>query len=380
MEKEAAPVAAAAATNPQEEDVNGRLTRLQLAIENKGTAKHRETVVAQFYAFLGGRAPTADLYLAFMTTCIEAKNEDGSPKYVASSLWSIRCHLVKHMRVFLSPPVDVSSVDERVCSALKALSRHATPQHARAFQVADLFDFWARAPDEGQWLQYKAISLFGFYGLARNCELVPLTLSDVHIDDAGVWILIHRKKCSEDGNLSKILIPRVKGHRVVPADVFLAYRDAILASRPTTTRLWLQWRRNKWYSQPMGKEAIRKVPSYVANYLFPGSQNDGYRGHSWRPSGATALAAYGGSVLQLRTAGHWQSVSVATSYVRESDAARCQIAETMCGQDSQKEEEEKKPETPHNPPPQLAAPPCKVPKLVFQGAVTNCTFYIGISN
>jgi len=175
----AAVEATTAAVAPNEGDSCARLARLLRAVENKGTTRHRDTVVAQFNAFLGeGRVPTAELYLEFMTSCIEAKKEDGTPKYVASSHWSRRSHLLKYFRMFLRPPLDVSAVDKHVCDALKALSRIATPSHAREFKSSDLFDFWARAPNQGEWLLYKAISLVGFYGLARNCELVDLTWDD----------------------------------------------------------------------------------------------------------------------------------------------------------------------------------------------------------
>lgn len=305
---------------------------------------------------------------------IEAKKPDGSPAYVPTTLWSRRSHLKAYFQT-LDPPLDISTVDSNIYVALVALQRKHVPSHTREFKVSDLFEFWARAPNEGEWLLYKAISLFGFYGLARNSELVGLTWNEVHVDDDGVWILLHRVKCPEDGAYSKILIPRIKGHRVVPADIFLAYRDSVLAAHLSCTRLWVQWRNKKWYNQPLGKNALRKVPQLVANFLFPGQNNEGYRGHSWRPSGATALANNGGTVLQLQTAGHWQSVKVATLYVHESEAARKQIAETMCGQSSQ-EEPPVSTTTAPQPEPGTIAPPCKLPKIVFNAPLTNCTINI----
>lgn len=351
-------------------DSRARLTRIVRGAKKAGTLAHQETVVRQFNAFLSGRTATAELYLDFMVRDMEAKKADGSPAYVPTSLWSRRSHLKDYFQA-TDPPLDISSVDRRICDALEGLQRGHRPKHAREFKSSDLFDFWARAPNEGEWLLYKAISLVGFYGLARNSELVGLTWNEVHTDDDGVWILLHRVKCPADGDYSKVLIPRVGGHRVVPADIFLVYRDSILAAHLSKPRLWMQWRHKKWTNQPMGKESMRKVPHIVANYLFPGQNNDGFRGHSWRPSGATALAAFGGTVLQLQSAGHWQSVKVATTYVHESEASHKKIAHTLCGESSQPGDDNEEPPQPEH------GPPSKIPKLVFNAPVTGCTFVFG---
>jgi len=337
-----------------------------------GTIAHQEVVIRQFKAFLAERQPTPELYREFMLRDIKGKRSDGTPLYVPSSLWSRRSHLLFYFTNMLSPSLDVSSVDQPICNALAALQKNYVPNHARDFKASELFDFWARAENQGPWSLYKAISLVGFFGLARNSELVNITWEDIDVQPEGIWVLIHRVKCDADRKLCKILIPRCKGHRIVPADIFLSYRDAILSARLSSPRVFMQWRKRpgKWVNQPMGKESIRKVPGIVANYLFPGKNNAGFRGHSWRPSGATALAAYGGSVIQLQTAGGWRSVRVASTYVHESPAARKDIATTLCGEGSQQEVEEQATTAPQP----LLPPPCKAPKIVFNGPVTSCTF------
>lgn len=357
-------------------DSRTRLTRIIRGTKKVTTLAHQQTVMNQFLMFLSGRTASAELYQTFMVRDMESKKKDGSPAYAASSLWSRRTHLRDYFKT-LNPPLDVSSVDSLIYDALSALKRGQQPSHAREFKSTELFDFWARAPNEGMWLLYKAISLIGFYGLARNSELVGLTWNNVHIDDAGIWILLHRVKCPKDGDFTKVLIPRATGHRIVPADIFLTFRNSILAARLSNMRLWMQWRRGKWVNQALGKESVRKVPGIVAEFLFPGQNNEGFRGHSWRPSGATALAEFGGSVLQLQSAGHWQSVQVATSYVHESESNHKQIAIKMCGESSQPETDdgitEQAPQPDQN---VYGMPPCKIPKMVFNAPVTGCTFNV----
>jgi integrase len=377
IEAEATPAAASI------EESRKTLARLQRATENKGTTKHRDTVVRQFSSFLAGRAPSAALYLEFFTKDIEAKKPGSEErKYAVSTLWSRRSHLLKHFTIYMNPPLDVSSVDDTIYSALKGLSKSHVPNHAKMFLVTELFDFWARAPNEGEWLRDKAISLVGFYGLARNSELVDITWNDVREDERGVWILIHRVKCPADGALNEILIPRIKGRRVVPAELLLMYRDAV-ATRPHP-RVWRKWNdRNKtWVLQPMGKNTIRLVPAKVAAFLHPGMPTTGYRGHSWRPSGATALGTYGGSVIQLKTAGHWCSDRVAESYNRDNSAARAEIAQKLSGPASQDETEgaavDSAPQPTATTQPSIAPPASKIPKIVFNAPLHNCTITISM--
>jgi len=350
------------------------LARLQQASGNKGTSKHRETVVNQFLAFLAGREATPALYLQFMTQNIEAKEGD-KRKYVSTILWSRRSHLLKHFRTFMNPPLDVSSVDKIVYDALTALGKNHVPRHAKMFSVAELFQFWATVPNTGEWLRAKAISLVGFYGLARNSELVKLTWNEVTENERGVWIRIQRSKCRLEDSWNDILIPRISGHRIVPADVFLMYRDSV-AQRPHP-RMWRKWNEHNkmWFLQPLGENKIREVPALVASFLHPGQPTTGYRGHSWRPSGATALATYGGSVLQLKTAGNWASDRVAESYARDNPTVRSEIAEKISGPASQ-DENAVVTDVSLAPQPSLAPPASKIPKITFTMPLHNCTIMI----
>jgi len=267
------------------------------------------------------------------------------------------------------------AVDDPVQSALSSLGRTYVAKSARNFEVKMLFQFWATEFASNEWLLYKAISLVGFFGLARNKELVNLTWNDVDVDDRGVWILIKRCKCEASEALHKVLIPNISGHRVIPSELFLRYRDSVRTACPTATRLWLPWRRNKWHTQPMGKTTIAAVSRKIAEHLFPGQDNTGFRGHSWRPSGATALANYGGSVLQLQTAGNWKSVKVATDYVRESTVARLAIAETMCGDASQPLEDDAPAPQASATPTQVVEHPSKIQKIMITSP-SHCTINI----
>lgn len=130
----------------------------------------------------------------------------------------------------------------------------------------------------------------------------------------------------------------------------------------------------------MGKNKIRLVPSKVAAFLHPDMPTTGYRGHSWRPSGASSLGIYGGSVLQLKTAGHWCSDRVAESHNRDNPAARAEIAQKLSGPASQDETEDAAINAAPQPTvtlqPSIAPPASKIPKIVFNAPLHNCTITI----
>lgn len=230
----------------------------------------------------------------------------------------------------LSPPISLEPFLKSLDAALSAMAKKHTPRRAAAFTHEQLFTFWATAPNDGELLRTKAIALVGFFGCARSAELVDLLWSDVREAPGGVWIKLTRKKCAADAAQQEILIPRLEGHRIIPADIFLLYKRSIL-STPVSRgvlcqRIWRRWQANKdnksghWVNSPLGKESIKKAPKMLATYL--GLNPEDYRGHSWRPSGATAMATNGGTAAQLQTAGNWVSLGAAQQYIRDGADSR----------------------------------------------------------
>jgi len=246
------------------------------------------------------------------------------------------------------------------------------PKHAKEFKPSELFQFWAEAPNEGEMLRTKAIALVGYYGCARTCELVGLTWKVIRDEPSkGAWVMLTRGKTPADAAHQGILIPRITGHRIVPADLFLEYKKSVFAAsgRPVE-RVWRRWQRDHWTAQWIGKEKLKEAPKVVAIFLHLDPTL--YRGHSWRPSGASALAANGGTSAQLKTAGGWHSAAVADSYIHDGPASRVVIAAVLSGEGSQ---ESTQPQ-PRTAAPQPGEPPTKIPKIIFNGPVTNCTFIV----
>jgi hypothetical protein len=186
-----------------------------------------------------------------------------SPPSIPSSTLLSRCFL-KKKRIKKKPPQNTNKIN------LQALDKVYVPKHAKEFTVQQLFDFWARADNEGEMLRAKAVSIVGFFGLARTSELVGLKWSDVEERPDGVVVRLQRKKCAQDGSCDPVLIPRCRGHRIVPADVFLAYNASILAAPPQKdNRIWRRWddRKKRWLAQPLGINKLKEIPKLVATFL-----------------------------------------------------------------------------------------------------------------
>jgi len=112
------------------------------------------------------------------------------------------------------------------------------------------------------------------------------------------------------------------------------------AAPEKNNRVWRRWddKKKRWVAQPLGINKLKAIPKMVALFLHPDQDASGYRGHSWRPSGATSLAAHGGSAAQLQAAGHWASLGVAQQYIHTGPAAKVDIANVLAGPDSQPED------------------------------------------
>lgn len=105
-----------------------------------------------------------------------------------------------------------------------------------------------------------------------------------------------------------------------------------LITTKLSLRLFLTWdKRNKYYkNSPIGINQLRKLPSKVAEYnKLPDPKI--YTGHSFRVSGATALADAGITVTNLKRHGGWKSDSVVEGYLRESKKAKSDVATMIAG-------------------------------------------------
>ena len=78
----------------------------------------------------------------------------------------------------------------------------------------------------------------------------------------------------------------------------------------------------------MGRNAVAKVPSYIAEFLKLDNPTE-YTSHCFRRSSATALADSGASLPSLKRQFRWKSDAVAMGYIDQSKKHKLEVAQTL---------------------------------------------------
>jgi integrase len=81
-------------------------------------------------------------------------------------------------------------------------------------------------------------------------------------------------------------------------------------------------------NRPIGISMVSVFAREIAVFLMLEEPTE-FSSHSFRHSGATALADQGLSVIELQRAGGWSSAAVAESYVETNDNARLKVARKL---------------------------------------------------
>lgn len=151
------------------------------------------------------------------------------------------------------------------------------------------------------------ILIFGIYGATRTDELTKVLLT--HIKEQGEVIIVR--------------IPETKNNvlRTFTIEGFYTeYVRKYMKLRPANAkcdRFFLNYRKGKCTTQPIGRNKFLLIPKMVATFL--GLENsETYTGHSLRRTSATLLCDGGGDITQLKRHGGWRSTTVAERYIENS--------------------------------------------------------------
>lgn len=91
-----------------------------------------------------------------------------------------------------------------------------------------------------------------------------------------------------------------------------------------TVRLFQQRKINKFTSQPLGKNFFQDLPKFIAKQLELPESNK-YMGHAFHRSATTNATENGVSKDNMMHAFHWESASVAKTYIKQTDSLKCNI-------------------------------------------------------
>ncbi|KAJ8983224.1 hypothetical protein NQ317_005313 [Molorchus minor] len=158
--------------------------------------------------------------------------------------------------------------------------------------------------DDKEFLMIKVELILGIAGACRTDELVNLTVDD--IEDVGSSLIIPR-----------IFVVTDVGNMLELFRKYLSLRPPHVKHKPLfcTTK----------QENPVGKNAMGKIPSVVASYLkLPDVAC--YTGHCLRRSSATLLADAGVDITTIKRHAGWKSTTVAEGYVENSIENKTKIA------------------------------------------------------
>jgi integrase len=218
----------------------------------------------------------------------------------------------------------------RITDYLKTLSRYHRKTKAPAFSREQIFEYLRTAPSDGTSLVNKLVLLCGFYGGMRSSEITARRWEDVTFAVEGILINIATSKTDRAGIGSLKLLPKLNDDMICSVYYFNCYKQATCLNNG---RLFLHFRNGKFINSPLGKISISAVPEAIARFLNLENPKK-YTGHSMRVSSATVLADNGANTLTLKRHGRWASESVAEEYVRQSKAARNDVASLLSGETS----------------------------------------------
>jgi integrase len=179
----------------------------------------------------------------------------------ATTLWTAYSLLKKYL--LLECDVDLG-IAARIADFLKILSRHHKKKKAAAFEREQLSTFFRSSLSEGCDLVVKLVTMTGFYGGLRSCEIVPLCWEDLHFTAVDLLVLVARSKTDQAGIGATKLLPKLPDDAVCPVFYFTKYRAAFVEPKGL---LFRQFHNSKFINSPVGKNMIATVPQQIASFL-----------------------------------------------------------------------------------------------------------------
>jgi hypothetical protein len=191
------------------------------------------------------------------------------------------------------------------------------------------------APDDAYWLPRKVALIIAVHGLMREKELEELDFEHFEVKDEMIIIDLYRKKQRGPKTLQPFVITNQQ---------CIAMIKKYIKCCPPEERQkrFLRYMNNKLQVQRrnIGIHTIQQIPRNIAAFLqLPNPELFSF--HSFKRSAATAMAANGATIQDLKRGANWRSSTVAERYIDNSMANKKRTADliALCAEDSKNEHE-----------------------------------------
>ncbi|KAJ8968472.1 hypothetical protein NQ317_009227, partial [Molorchus minor] len=234
---------------------------------------------------------------------------ENAKNYKSSTLWA-QYSMVKSCLIIYDN-IDISKFPKLI-AFLKRTGDGYQAKKSKILTKSEIDRFLSSADDK-EFLMIKVGLILGIAGACRTDELVNLTVDD--IEDVGSSLILKfqtlRQRFHESLWLPMWEICLNCFENTCP---FVLPTSSISAFFCTTKQ-----------ENPVGKNAMGKIPSVVASYLkLPDVAC--YTGHCLRRSSATLLADAGVDITTIKRHAGWKSTTVAEGYVENSIENKTKIA------------------------------------------------------
>ena len=257
---------------------------------------------------------------------------EASESKAPTTLWTELSLIVSEAK--RTKGVDLGEVPT-IKAFLKAIGKKHKKKQSKAFTKTEIMQYLKEEPEDNEQLYYKVVLVLGYYGALRMAELVEITFENISTIGNGYNIYIVRKKTDKANIRETKYLPRLDGP-TCPCRILEKYMNNFTKLERTGWLLRRYWL-GKFTKNHIGINVISKIPSIIAKYLNLPEPN-GYTGHSFRSSSATALVEAGASQINLKRHGGWKSDSIAESYIRNSQRQKVEIAEMHSKDQKEKNE------------------------------------------
>ena len=266
-----------------------------------------------------------------LTECMESIltfMQELSKEYAPSTLWQAYSCLNKYYTTYKN----WKNFNEGTIlkSFIKSIEKQGDPKkQSLILSKEELFNF-CKADHDGSpsLLAKKVVALLGYFGGLRCVELVNLEFSDFKISTSEISINIQSSKTDPKGiSHFSFIVPKLSDDDCDPYEIILEYMKKVENSSGRFFRNY-NYKSKKFTSQPMGRNAIAKVPAFIASFLKL-EHPEKYTSHCFRRSSATALADSGASLPSLKRQFRWKSDAVAMGYIDQSKKHKMDVAQTL---------------------------------------------------
>jgi integrase len=207
------------------------------------------------------------------------------------------------------------SIDVR--RTLAGIKRESGSKQRRVAPIMteELMAMVDKMPDTLTGRRDKAILLLGFGGAMRRSEITRLKIEDFQSDTRGAIVDLGKTKTDQDGEDSKVAIPKAKNPKYCP---IIALKSWLSVSGITDGQVFRAINKHGAISKTgMSTQSIADIVKKLA--LSAGLDPSTFSGHSMRAGLATSAAKAGKPTHKIRAITRHKSDAMLSRYIRDGE-------------------------------------------------------------